>query len=185
VDSIPHVIRFLGRAVAQAVSCWLTTAAAQVRVRAACGVCGGQRGRFSPSTSVSPAHHHSTNFSIIIITLGWHNRPNSGRSAEWTQLDSNPHTNLKNTLSIFGSCLLRISAGTPAILTTIFRGIIHCSHKCWDSTSITSRPLPSKPFLIHPSSYYPTLYILIIDNNALSNIYLSILVAPTWSLQHP
>jgi hypothetical protein len=32
-------------------------------------------GRFSLSTSVSPANHHSTNFSIIIITQGWHNRP--------------------------------------------------------------------------------------------------------------
>jgi hypothetical protein len=31
-------------------------------------------GRFSPSTSVSPANH-STDFSIIIITRGWHNRP--------------------------------------------------------------------------------------------------------------
>jgi hypothetical protein len=31
-------------------------------------------GRFSPSTSVSPANH-STNFYIIIITRGWHNRP--------------------------------------------------------------------------------------------------------------
>jgi hypothetical protein len=31
-----------GRAVAQAVSRWLSTAAARVRVRAACGVCGGQ-----------------------------------------------------------------------------------------------------------------------------------------------
>jgi hypothetical protein len=51
-------------------------------------------GRFSPSTAVSPANH-STNFSIIIITRGWHNRPISGRSAEWT-LDSTPHyTNLK------------------------------------------------------------------------------------------
>jgi hypothetical protein len=44
-------------------------------------------GKFSPSTSVSPANH-STNFSIIIITRGWQNRPISGRSAEWTQLDS-------------------------------------------------------------------------------------------------
>jgi hypothetical protein len=31
-----------GRAVAQAVSRWLPTAAARVRVREACGVCGGQ-----------------------------------------------------------------------------------------------------------------------------------------------
>jgi hypothetical protein len=35
---------YLGRAVAQAVSRWLPTAAARVRVRAACGVCGGQSG---------------------------------------------------------------------------------------------------------------------------------------------
>jgi hypothetical protein len=51
--------------------------------------------RFSPSTSVSPANH-STNFSIIIIIRGRHNRHISGRSARWTQLDSIPHcTNLK------------------------------------------------------------------------------------------
>jgi hypothetical protein len=54
-------------------------------------------GRFSPSSSVSPANLHSTNLSIIIITRGWHNKPIGGRSAEWTQLDSTPHyTNSKN-----------------------------------------------------------------------------------------
>jgi hypothetical protein len=58
------------RAVAQAVSRCLPTAAARVRVRA--GMWGlwwtkQHWGRFSPSTSVSPANHHSTNFSIIII----------------------------------------------------------------------------------------------------------------------
>jgi hypothetical protein len=47
-------------------------------------------GRFPPSTSVSPANHHSTNFSIIIITRGWHNRPIGGRSAKWTQLGLHP-----------------------------------------------------------------------------------------------
>jgi hypothetical protein len=45
---------------------------------------------FSPSTSVSPANHNSINFSIIIITLGGHNMPIGGRSAEWTQLDYTP-----------------------------------------------------------------------------------------------
>jgi hypothetical protein len=45
-------------------------------------------GRFSPSTSVSPANHHSTKFSILIITRGWQNRPIGGRNAEWAQLDS-------------------------------------------------------------------------------------------------
>jgi hypothetical protein len=34
----------LGRAVAQAVIRWLPTAAAWVRVRAVCGVCGGESG---------------------------------------------------------------------------------------------------------------------------------------------
>jgi hypothetical protein len=33
-----------GRTVAQAVSRWLSTAAARVRVRTACGVCSGQSG---------------------------------------------------------------------------------------------------------------------------------------------
>jgi hypothetical protein len=47
-------------------------------------------GQVSPSTSVSSANH-SINFSIIIITQGWHNRPISGCNAEWTQLDSTPH----------------------------------------------------------------------------------------------
>jgi hypothetical protein len=33
-----------GRAVAQAVGSWLSTAEARVGIRAACGVCGGQSG---------------------------------------------------------------------------------------------------------------------------------------------
>jgi hypothetical protein len=40
-------------------------------------------GRFAPSISVSPANH-STDFSSIIITRGWHNRPLCGRSVAWT-----------------------------------------------------------------------------------------------------
>jgi hypothetical protein len=36
--------RYKGRPVAQAASRWFPTAAARVRVRAACGVCGGQSG---------------------------------------------------------------------------------------------------------------------------------------------
>jgi hypothetical protein len=54
-------------------------------------------GRFSQSASVSPANL-STNFSIIMITQGWHNRPINGHSDEWTQLDSTPHPQLKKIL---------------------------------------------------------------------------------------
>jgi hypothetical protein len=46
--------------------------------------------RFPPSTSVYPANHHSTTkFSILIFTRGTYNRAIGGRSAEWSQLDSN------------------------------------------------------------------------------------------------
>jgi hypothetical protein len=83
----------LARAVLQAVCRWLSTTAALVRVRAACGVYGGQSGTGASCLRVLqffPANY-STNFSIIIITRGGHNRPISGRSAEGTQLDSSPH----------------------------------------------------------------------------------------------
>jgi hypothetical protein len=42
-DSTVHN-QLKGRAVAHAVSRWLPNAAAQIRVQAACGVCGGQSG---------------------------------------------------------------------------------------------------------------------------------------------
>jgi hypothetical protein len=91
-----------GSAVAQVVTHWLPTAAAQVRVQADMWGLWWTKwhwGRFSQSTSVSPANLHSTNFSIIIITRGWHNRPIDSHSAEWTQLDFTSHyTNLKKVL---------------------------------------------------------------------------------------
>jgi hypothetical protein len=60
-------------------------------------------GRFSPSTSFSPSYHHSTYFSIIIITLDGHNMPIGGRSAEWTQLDSTPTIPIKKRRRWVGS----------------------------------------------------------------------------------
>jgi hypothetical protein len=57
-----------GRAVAQAFSRWLSTAAARVRARAACGVCGGQSGtgagflrvlRFPYQSFHQFLHHHN------------------------------------------------------------------------------------------------------------------------------
>jgi hypothetical protein len=47
-------------------------------------------GQVFSSTSVSPANHQSTKFSIIITTRGWYNRPIGGRHAMWIQLESTP-----------------------------------------------------------------------------------------------
>jgi hypothetical protein len=55
-------------------------------------------GRFSPRTSVSPANY-STDFSIIIITRDWHNRPLSGRSVEWTLIPP-PTMQIKKIIKI-------------------------------------------------------------------------------------
>jgi hypothetical protein len=82
----------VGRAIAQAVSRWLPIATARVRYRSDTrGIFGGQSGRLSPSTSVYPANHHSTKFSILIFIRGMYNGPIGGRRAEWTQLDSIHH----------------------------------------------------------------------------------------------
>jgi hypothetical protein len=87
-----------GCAVAQAVNRWFPTAAAWVRVLAEnVGFVVNKAALeqvFFEYFGV-PANHHSTNFSIL-ITRGWHNRPISGRSAEWTQLDSSPYQLNKN-----------------------------------------------------------------------------------------
>jgi hypothetical protein len=42
-------------------------------------------GRFSPSTSVSPANLYPTKFSILTITRDRYNRPVNGRPAVWTK----------------------------------------------------------------------------------------------------
>jgi hypothetical protein len=65
----------MGRAIAQVVSRWLPTAAVRVRVRVWWTKwCWG---RFSPSTSFSPANLHSTDCSTVttIYHLGLYNRP--------------------------------------------------------------------------------------------------------------
>jgi hypothetical protein len=77
----PYVIQRDGRAIAQAVSRWLSTAAARVRARVwSCGICGGQSGagagflrvlRFPLSIIIPPSAPQSPS-SII---WGWYNRP--------------------------------------------------------------------------------------------------------------
>jgi hypothetical protein len=71
----------LGRAIAQAVSCWLPTAAARVQARVwSCGICGGQSGagagilrvlRFPLPIFIPPIAPQSP----PSIIWGWYNRP--------------------------------------------------------------------------------------------------------------
>jgi hypothetical protein len=61
-----------GRAIAQAISRWLPTAAARVRTQVwSCGICGGQSaaGYIFPEHFGSSASLHSTNCSTIIIII--------------------------------------------------------------------------------------------------------------------
>jgi hypothetical protein len=78
---------YVNRGILQAVSRWLPSAAARVRARVRTyGICDGQSGRFSPSTSVSPANLHSTDYSTIIIYhLGLVKYGSSDRSTKPTQ----------------------------------------------------------------------------------------------------
>jgi hypothetical protein len=84
-----------GRAIAQAVSRLLLTAAARVRARVtSCGICGGQNGigggflrvlRFPLPILIPPTAPYSSS-----IVRGWYNRPVSGRCTKWTQRHTTP-----------------------------------------------------------------------------------------------
>jgi hypothetical protein len=74
-----------------------------------------RRSRFSPSTSVSPAKTvHSTNFSILTVTLGWYNRPVGAAVPCGPSLDSTPpppqYSNKKNNNKKL-SCLMLYDSG--------------------------------------------------------------------------
>jgi hypothetical protein len=85
-----------GRAITQAVSRRLPTAAARVRAQVrSYGICGAQSGagafslrvlRFPLPILIPPTAPHSSS-SII---RGWYNRPNSGRRAKWAQSHTTP-----------------------------------------------------------------------------------------------
>jgi hypothetical protein len=63
-----------------------------------------------------PADHHSTKFSIVIITRGRYTRPVGGRRAKWTQLDSTPPPPIElKKLSLFLSLFNDASSYVYAI----------------------------------------------------------------------
>jgi hypothetical protein len=101
------------RAIAQAVSRWLPIAGAQVGARFWGMWISWWRkwlwGRFSPSTSVSPANLHSTNCSTIttiyylgLVRVQW---ARSGRSTKWTE--SHPTKNNNNIGTLLPTLLPR------------------------------------------------------------------------------
>jgi hypothetical protein len=85
------LLHYPGHAIAQAVSCWLPTAVAQVRSQVrSCGICVGQRDAGSSFLRVlgfllpiliPPGAPHSSSY----IIWGCYNRPNSGQCIKWTQ----------------------------------------------------------------------------------------------------
>jgi hypothetical protein len=96
-----NVTQTVGRAIAQAVSRWLPTAAAWVRSWVgSCGICGGQSGTEggflhvlrSPLPIFIPLIPQQSLSSII---WGWYNRPVVACSTKWTQ--SYPTNNNKKT----------------------------------------------------------------------------------------
>jgi hypothetical protein len=84
-----------GRAIAQAVSHLLPTAAARVQTRVwSSGICGGQSGTkagllrvllFPQPILIPPTAPQSSS-----IIRGWYSRPFSGRRAKWTQFGLHP-----------------------------------------------------------------------------------------------
>jgi hypothetical protein len=110
-----------GRAIDQAVSRRLPTAAARVRARLkSCGICGGQSVTgthflrvllFPLPILIPPTAPHSSSLSII---LDWYNRPNSGLS-----LTSRQETwKNKAKQSVTSKHLHGLISGTPSSLSS-------------------------------------------------------------------
>jgi hypothetical protein len=126
-----------GRAIAQAVSRRLPTAAARVRSQVkSCGICGGQSGTvtcflrvlpFPLPILIPPTAPHSSS-----IIRGWYNRPVSGQRTKWTQSHPNPKKLKKKELNHtcpfthFYSQTINIFHHTGNVQAAIFLCNINC-----------------------------------------------------------
>jgi hypothetical protein len=125
----------LGRAIAQAVSRRLPTAAAGARSQVrSCGICGGQSGTGAGFLRVLwfplPILIPSTILHSSSIIRGWYNRPDIGRCTKWTR--SHPTTRNKKSERIWFVC--RPSCGLPnavrvyiASLSTLLKHVHLCT----------------------------------------------------------
>jgi hypothetical protein len=96
-------VSLAGRAIAQAVSHRLPTAAARFRAQvSSCGICGGQSGtevgflrvlRFTLPIRIPPTAPHSSS-----IIRGLYNRPISGRRTKW--ILTPPQETIRNFISL-------------------------------------------------------------------------------------
>jgi hypothetical protein len=133
----------IGRAVAQPVSRWLPTAAARVRVRAACGICGGQSGteagflrvlRFPlpiiPSISASSESPGADKIGLLVAAVP--SGPN------WTPP---PNIPIKKNLSISLSVALQIFFGTWPLFQ--FLNLYTVGRTPWTGDRSVARPLPT------------------------------------------
>jgi hypothetical protein len=112
-----------GRAIAQAVSGRLPTAAAQVRARVrSCGIYGGQSGTgagflrvlpFPLPIRILPFAPQSSS-----IIWGWYNRPNSDRSTKWTH----SHLTRKKNFKMTTQWPTPLSDGDACLSFYLFRG---------------------------------------------------------------
>jgi hypothetical protein len=85
----------LDHAIAQAITRWLPTAAAQDRVRAERMVFVMAKMALEQVFSEYLGFPCQSLFHQAIITQCWHNMPIGGRSAEWSQLDSTPRPTIR------------------------------------------------------------------------------------------
>jgi hypothetical protein len=129
-----------GRAIAQAVSRWLPTAAAQIRARVwSCGICGGQSGvgagflrilRFPLPIFIPPIAPQSPSY----IIWGLYNRPEM--AAVPSGLSPTPQNKKKYVPSI-----MKISIGSQAVLRFRFRNQRDCNVGITDGRDFRNTPL--------------------------------------------
>jgi hypothetical protein len=85
-------------------------------------------GSFPPSTSVSYANSHTTNYSTVTIIyyLGLKQYPSSGRSIKWTQSQFTPRNPKKFSTELSPSCEIDSRSATQEFPIILRHLKVHC-----------------------------------------------------------